>query len=337
MIDQTTKLLSMAVVGAGIAGLSCAATLTAAGCNVTLFDKGRRPGGRMATRRAGGASFDHGAQYATARGEGLKALFASLLEQGAAASWEAVQRGDDIAWIGVPGMSAIPRSMAERLTEQGATLLTERHVSWLHENGSLRHQSANIARPGSTSDMEGDLATGFDAVLLALPAPQAAPLLATIDHPFAGQLGSVSIAPCWAIMATFAERVPGPDTQRLNTGPLSFIARGGSRPGAPAGPECWVMHASATWSRAHLEDDPASVTKALMDCFHAATGSAMIPLYTGVHRWRYALVETPLGTPFLWDPELRIGVCGDWCLGARVEAAYDSGVALAHAALSARI
>ena len=44
-------------------------------------------------------------------------------------------------------------------------------------------------------------------------------------------------------------------------------------------------------------------------------------------------METPLGQEYLWDRSARIGVCGDWCLGARVEAAYDSGVALARAVL----
>jgi predicted NAD/FAD-dependent oxidoreductase len=59
------------IVGAGMAGLSCATLLAAAGHRVVLFDKGRGPGGRMATRRVatdlGEVVFDHGAQYLTAR------------------------------------------------------------------------------------------------------------------------------------------------------------------------------------------------------------------------------------------------------------------------------
>jgi hypothetical protein len=34
-----------------------------------------------------------------------------------------------------------------------------------------------------------------------------------------------------------------------------------------------------------------------------------------------------------WNHTARIGLCGDWCLGARVEAAYDSGVAFVRAVL----
>jgi renalase len=55
------------------------------------------------------------------------------------------------------------------------------------------------------------------------------------------------------------------------------------------------------------------------------------PAYLSAHRWRYALVERPLGEPCLWDEALRLGLCGDWCLGPRVEAAWMSGRALAAA------
>ena len=68
----------VAVIGAGIAGLACAATLARAGIGVTLFEKSRRPGGRVATRRVEGLSFNHGAQFATAHGPDFAALLAGL-------------------------------------------------------------------------------------------------------------------------------------------------------------------------------------------------------------------------------------------------------------------
>ena len=59
---------NVTVIGAGIAGLACATALAQAGLNVTLLDKGRRPGGRVATRRIDNTTFNHGAQFASARG-----------------------------------------------------------------------------------------------------------------------------------------------------------------------------------------------------------------------------------------------------------------------------
>ncbi|MGH1591618.1 hypothetical protein ACRBEV_28625 [Methylobacterium phyllosphaerae] len=62
-------------------------------------------------------------------------------------------------------------------------------------------------------------------------------------------------------------------------------------------------------------------------------GCVLRPTYAEAHRWRYAQVETALQLPCLYDPALRVGAAGDWCLGARIEAAYDSGQALARALL----
>lgn len=52
------------------------------------------------------------------------------------------------------------------------------------------------------------------------------------------------------------------------------------------------------------------------------------------HRWRYARVATPLGSPCLVDDERGTGACGDWCLGSNIEAAFRSGQAMAETILA---
>lgn len=324
------------MVGAGIAGLACAAVLANAGARVTLFDKGRRPGGRVATRRADGVSFDHGAQYVTGHGVGFSTVLASLHKSGVMAPWPQAQHGSSTAWVGVPGMSALPHAMAAQLLEPTAPrglgrLLTKRHVAFLHADRSLRHWPANEAHPGSVTDQDGEVSEPFDAVLLALPAPQAEALLQAAGHSFARRAAAAVLAPCWAAMAAFGASIDAPDCERPKEGPLGWIARNSGRPGHQAQPDAWVLHATAAWSRAHLEDSADNVAQALLSAFPQAAGAAT--LHVSAHRWRHALVETPLGEPYLWDSGTGIGVCGDWCLGPRVEAAWDSGTALAHAVL----
>ena len=65
----------------------------------------------------------------------------------------------------------------------------------------------------------------------------------------------------------------------------------------------------------------------------AALPPTPAPIHLQAHRWRYSLVERPLGEPCLWLPEARLGLAGDWCFGGRAEAAFDSGRALATAIL----
>jgi predicted NAD/FAD-dependent oxidoreductase len=57
-------------------------------------------------------------------------------------------------------------------------------------------------------------------------------------------------------------------------------------------------------------------------------------VFLQAHRWRYAFVEQALGLPCLVDEETAAGACGDWCIAPRVEAAFESGRALAQAVLS---
>ena len=316
--------LRIAVIGAGMAGLACAGALHRSGAVVALFDKSRRVGGRLATRRVDGLLFDHGAQYATVRDPAFAAAMAAMAAKGQAAPWPAA--GGD-RWCGVPGMSAMARHMEQ---EGVGALHAGRHVAFLHHDGGawrVRHRDASDTRPGLVSDAGGEVAGPFDRVAVALPAPQAAGLLQ--PHAFAAEADRAPMAPCWAAMLVFDEAATAPDLLRPEAGPLRWIARDSSRPGREAAPECWVAHATPEWSRAHLKQPAEAVLAALHAAFTKETGIRAAARFAAVHRWRYALAEAPLGVPALWDGDAGLGVCGDWCLGARVEAAFLSGRALA--------
>ncbi|MFC7477535.1 NAD(P)/FAD-dependent oxidoreductase [Dankookia sp. GCM10030260] len=317
----------IAVIGAGLAGLTCARALVARGATVRLFDKGQRAGGRLATRRAeaGGRAlqFDHGAQYLTARGEG----FAALLAEHGAAPW-----GGPGRLVGAPGMSALPRSLAG-----GLDLATARHVTAI-EGGpgawTLCHLDAALVRPGRPPPgMPPDRDGPFDALALALPPDQAAPLVAPHAPAWPALLAAVRLAPCWTVMAAFATPLPLPDGVRPEDGgPIGWAARDSSKPGRPRGAECWVVQGSPAWSRAHLEATPAAVLPALLAALGGLAGATLpAPIHAAAHRWRYSLVEVPLGRPCLVDPARGLGLAGDWCLAGRAEAAFDSGIALAAA------
>ena len=315
----------VAVIGAGMAGLACAGALHAAGLDVTVFDKGRRAGGRTATRHVDGMSFDHGASFITVRTPAFRAALGGMAAAGTAAPWPA---GGSEAWVGVPGMSALAR----HLEGQGiGTMNAGRHAAFLDRGAqgwTVRHLDAATARPGLVTRDGGEVAGPFDAVLLALPAPQASGLLWAVPHRFAAEADRAGMSPRWTLMAAFAAASDAPDLL-LPGGSLSIATRNSSQPGRAALPERWVTHATPDWSRTHLEDDAATVQAALVQDFAAATGISQAPSYAAVHRWRYAVTESPLDVPALWDPDARLGVCGDWCLGAQVEDAFTSGRALA--------
>lgn len=318
----------VAVIGGGIAGLTLARTLRDHAFDVRVFDKGRRPGGRSATRRAERASYDHGAQYFTARDERFRRYVDSWVAQGVVAEWPLrlaeLRRGETVAkprqeprFVGVPGMSALCHHLG-------------RDVAVAYDQ-----RIASIARRGESWELSkesGEVVGSFDVLWLATPAPQAAALLGTVAPALAERLGAVEMAPCWSVMVSFTEAVDLPiDGAFVSDSPLSWVARDGNKPGRSTdGLDTWVLHASAEWSREHLDDDDDDVIDALLSAAWEAFGRpARPPVEAIAHRWRYAIAPDALAEGCLWDPELRIGACGDWCHGSRVEGAFLSGSAAA--------
>jgi renalase len=302
-----------AIVGAGVAGLAAARILTAAGHEVTVLDKSRGVGGRMATRRAGGLQFDHGAQYFTARGARFQAQVAEWTLDGRAAEWEPGR------FVGTATMTAPVRAMAAGLRIQAETTIS-----------CLQRDPDGWRLSGRGPD--GDLRIGpFEAVVLATPAPQAVPIAASagLSWPL---MRAASYAPCWALLLAFDAPVRlAADGVRPADDVIGWIARDSTKPDRPRGVETIVAHATPAWSRAHLEDAPESVEAALLEAFRHVAGTSAAPRHVAAHRWRYALVETPAGEPFWWNGDAGVGACGDWCIGPRVEAAFDSGEALGRA------
>jgi predicted NAD/FAD-dependent oxidoreductase len=310
---------SVAIVGAGIAGLSCADILAKEGWRVTLFDKGRKAGGRMASRRVetphGEASFDFGAQYFTVRHDGFAAEVARWAEAGLAVRWP--HAGAD-AWIGVPAMNVVVREMAAR-----------------HEV-RFSHHVSGLAREGTHWRLlgEGMPTDHFDAAVLALPAEQAAPILTLHDFELARTALFARSQPCWTGMFAFDSPLPHGEDILRNHGILAWAARDSAKPGR-GGPESWVVQATPQWSTAHLERSPEEIAPLLLTALHDATGAhAHLPLAHSAHRWRYAL-SAGTGLGCLWNEKQRIGACGDWLLGPRVECAWISGRMLGERILGA--
>ena len=314
-----------AIIGAGMAGLACARRLSASGQAVTLFDKGRGVGGRVATRRVetakGVLSFDHGAQYFTVRDERFRAELSGLA--GAVAPWPEIPGlEEETRQVGVPHMNALPKAMAEGLDVRLSTkiaALRRDHEGWILE-------ADDRAAFGP-----------FEVVIVAVPAEQAVSLVASQSPMFAAEAAAARTAPCWA--GLFAADALGPPplaAQRLADHPvLAWVACDAAKPGRPSRAlQTWVVHAKPDWSAAHLEGDPQMVLGALHEAFVEIVRPSAPVFFAAAHRWRYAQVAQPAATLFAWDPALGLGLCGDWRIGPRIEAAWVSGHALAGAVIA---
>ena len=304
------KFERVGIIGAGMAGLSCARRLAKTGVQPILFDKGRGVGGRLATRLTdSGLQFDHGAQYATGHSTAFLALLAEIEEAGSAGHWTV--DGKERA-VGMPGMNGLARYMARGLEiRQRAEVM---HIQETSDGWELcvSGQRVRVGR-----------------LVITTPVAQAAALLGH-DHKLTRQIRSVRMTPCLTLMAAFTADAPAPFiTRRDPDDPIPWIALDSSKPGRIT-ESCWVAQAGPTWSAEHLEQRRSDVAqkmlKMLSDRIGAKPSSA---IHSVAHRWRYAGVAQALGQPFVRNDNASLYLGGDWCLHGRIEGAWSSGTAIA--------
>jgi predicted NAD/FAD-dependent oxidoreductase len=251
---------------------------------------------------------------------------------------EAARNTHDKHWVATPGMNALVRAWAQPLV-QTDTIHFDSKVFKI-ERDTLHPELWQL----HSEEPEGaqSVFSGFDQVLLAIPSDQVIDLLRTskIKMENASDLSKVQVAPCWTLMVAFPNAAqPG----LITLGPqwnaarsvhhrVAWLARESSKPGREQ-VERWTVQASAAWSQEHLEDAPDRVKAKLLKAFSEITGIRATPAHAEVHRWRYAKTLKPLGDTHMLSKKQGIGVCGDWCIGHRVEDAFISGLELALDAL----
>lgn len=314
--------MNIAIIGAGLAGLTLADRLSASH-KVTVFEKARGPGGRMSTRRAAPYAFDHGAQYFTAETDPFQAFLEPFLQAGTVASWP-----DDIRLVHGAKVSEKPKFTAA----PGMNGICKSLAADLDVRAGCRIEALDRGAEGwHVKDAGGSTQGPFDWVISTAPAPQTEALL---PETFDGieRLAAVTMQGCFALMLGFDAPLDlGWSALKSGEPPIGWIAVNSAKPGRPNALSLLVQSSNA-WAEQHLEDDPDSVRATMIEAASKLVEADLAAApHKALHRWRYAATAAPLGDPFLIDRKLQIAACGDWCLGSKVEAAYLSAVALAKA------
>ena len=317
----------IAIIGAGMAGLVCARRLVRAGLRPVVFDKGRAVGGRVATRISrDGFSFDHGAQFVTAHSAEFRDLLAEAIGADHASVWRPVRedkaRPDSAEWVvGTPGMGSLVAHLASSLDVSSGV-----EVTGLEQVGEkwLLHFAGDGAP------------VACDIVVSTAPASQSRALFG-VEREIGVALKAVEMDPCWALMLAFEQRLDrGFDVIRPEGTDLDWICRDSSKPSRESERDLWVLHASPDWSRRNLELERDEAGALMFGMFKDLTHGSLPPVAAmSAHRWRYARTSAPLGRPFSRSQDGTAYAGGDWSLGARVEAAFQSGEAIAGDVLAA--
>ena len=361
VMDSTAPRLqtkSIGIIGAGIAGLSCAKTLEQAGYHVEIFDKGRNLSGRMATRRNNLSEFDHGAQYFTVKNPDFRQEVDRWIGADVAKLWSPkiavldnlkekeipAKANQFSSWVNT-GIGKLKSLKTSIFSTDNTDTSVERFVgvpkmttpaTFISRGLSVKKETtidSIFIRPQSyprwslKSREIGLIEGNFNIIIAAMPAPQAAELFKEISPKLTEISQSVKMTGSWAVMLNFEEKVNlNFDSAFINGGPLRWITRNNSKPERGV-TEAWVLHATSEWSESHLDISREEATELLINEFVALGGS--LPKQSQAHLWRYAEAAQPLHTTFAWDAENNLGICSDWLNSGRVEGAWLSGKRLA--------
>ena len=324
MQNKTPKI---AVIGAGIAGLNLANVLSQF-AEVAVFEQSDKSGGRVATHSVEGFSFDHGAQFFTAKTPAFKSFIKSLQSEGVIARWDAnfveidrsvisAQRRWDETYphyVGSPTMNAIGRYMAQNLDVR-----FNQHVQSVQ-----RDQGEWLIK---TTNAEG--LSIFDWVVFAIPALQVSALLPDSCQ-FKADLNDVVMQPCFSLMLGYeVAKFNAWDAAIVSNSLLSWVSINSTKPNRSNA--FTVLTTSRNdWANANFNQTDDFVVNSMLTELACVMGQHMTDYsYLKLKRWKYANAARRAQQMSFLDESLHLASCGDWCKIGRIESAFTSSLDLA--------
>jgi renalase len=322
----------IAIIGAGIAGLTIAKKL-AIDYHITIFDKSRGIGGRMATRRIEEYHFDHGAQFFTAKTNEFQKFCHKAQKDDIIAPWQCklVEINDGLIihnhankiypyYVAKPQMNNLCKYLSKDLPvilQTTILALTFKNNKW------------SVITDNQNSALAIEKLTDFDGVILATPPQQA---LAILPKNFIGYnlVQKTKMLGCFTLMLGLKKPLKLPfDAAKVKNSIIQWVAVNNSKPQRPNN-TALVIHSDNHWAEQNIEENLTIIKdKLIANLQKIILIKPEDIIYQNIHRWRYAAtLKKPTEASF-FDSKLKLGVCGDWLLGSKVENAFLSATNLA--------
>jgi len=328
------------VIGAGMAGLTCARQLRQAGLNITIVEKSAGVGGRMATRRLQGTWVDHGAQLLSSKSDDFGRFIRKMQDQGLVKEWTRNVYQLSSEGLVPPaanhrhqryccplGMTAITKYLASGLTIMNNTRIV-----------GVSHSDRLWQLVSDRQDM-----VEARAIVSTIPAPQFLPLFEDVlaHAPSLLQaVQSVKFVPSVTIMAGYSNSYTVPEEWQaircIDDPVLDWISHDSSKHLDTSNQPVFVLQSNAEFAKQSMEETDLEIAgKPLLNQAGKLLAKWLAnPEWWQVHRWRYALAAEPLGVSCLSTAiPLPLICAGDWCAGKNIESAYHSGLAAAESAI----
>ena len=311
---------SCIVVGGGITGLIIATILQRANFTVTVLDKGRGIGGRLATKKISNNEtnvgvFDYGTQYFSSERFELQPWIDEWSRQGVIKEWYRGFNGIDgkPRYCGVKGTRGIAKYLAQSLNVLTSTRVVE-----------VRYDREWLVTTAERQQYRGDI------LVMTPPVPQSLALLDTskiaLTPDIRVSLAKVDYHSCIAVLALLSapSQIPPPGGITLENESLIWLADNHQKGISPQG-YAVTLHANPKFSDIHWNCNDAEIAEKLFAAGSQYLGSTVIKYQ--VHRWRYSLPKTFYPQPYLSIPEMFLVMAGDAFVSPKIEGAVLSGIA----------
>lgn len=286
--------MKIAIVGAGFTGCYLAHRLQEFGVEVTIFEKSRGVGGRLATRKEGSYSINHGT-----------------------ASFEAKSKAFQMFCHALVGEGVLEKSGNAYATEKMNTVL--KHLSKTTNIKSLHYIDEIIYENNHYQliDSNENIYTGYDALFLTIPAEQILNLNMNVNHHLLHQLKQVQFDSVTTLVL-YGEKVKSLEKAKLSTVPNLQKLYSPSK-------DVLVLHMDSTFSNSLNHLNKKVIKSYIVENIKEVLPAFNVNDYSHFsHLWKYGFTAKPLGKPFLFDEEKKFSIVGDWLLGDSVEDAFNS-------------
>jgi renalase len=323
MSQTNLQISSCLIVGGGITGLITATILQRNNMKVTVLDKGRGIGGRLATRKIKDGVFDYGAQYFSVKNTQFQQWVDEWLQAGIITEWNqgfTSEANNKTRYRGVVSNRSIAKYLAQNLTVHTNTKVT--HLNYDKNQWLVTTETGN--------NFSGEM------LIMTPPVPQTLDLLdnskITIANDLKTALEQITYYQCIAVLALLSKpsNIPSPGRISLDKEPLIWIADNYQKGISPH--YAVTLHATPKFSETYWESDNETIANLLFD---AASNwlSDSVREYQ-VHRWRYSLPSTFYHQPYCALTELPLVIAGDAFVAPKIEGAVLSGIAAANYVLN---
>jgi len=333
--------MKIAVIGAGVAGLTAGRVLAESGHEIVVFEKSRGYGGRLATRYAGKKNttkLDHGLPYLEVSSAKIEPLINELVNSGILKPWNGpfvhLNKKGELTqlkptkkrFIAPKGMNQVGKKLARMVDVRSQT-----KVSGLTHIGEDRSKKKSWMLNFPTGDAED-----FDAVIIATPSKQAYAILnTTIDEiqtlKLVREVDDVEYEPSFSLMVGYGSKdMPDWSMMDCENDVISQITNEASK--REGNSECsFVIHTTAKFAEKYKDSDHAEIEEIILDELTGILGGwSALPEWKQLHFWRYSRAINPLPYPFMEvvGHDAPIALVGSYMNGDSVESSYLSGLAI---------